>query len=255
MKFNDVASQLEGIPYTSPQMGKVLYDFIMDTQPNQCLELGFAHGVSSCYLAAALQELNRGHLTSIDLEMSQNLHPSIELLLSRTGLGDWVTVVRERTGYNWFLKKKIEAAMVEHQCQPIYDFCFIDGAKNWTIDGFAFFLVDKLLRQRGWIVFDDHSWSYAQIEAQTGKKVSDGINHCELSDEERIQPHIEEIFQNLVICHPNYSNFKVVDDKFAYAQKIRSDVKTLKLDTSVSFKYKLVSWLKRILHKSRYKLA
>ena len=29
----------------------------------------------------------------------------------------------------------------------------IDGPKHWITDGFAFFLVDKLLKEGGWIVF------------------------------------------------------------------------------------------------------
>ena len=55
-------------------------------------------------------------------------------------------IVREVNSYNWFLKKQIEAQTKDGICEPCYDFIFIDGAKNWTIDGLAFFLADKLLR-------------------------------------------------------------------------------------------------------------
>ena len=146
MKFDIVRSQLSGIPYIEPERAEILYNFILETQPENCLELGFAHGVSSCFIAAALDELGKGYLTTVDLIPSMEWQkPSIEQLLSKTGLENWVTIVRENTTYNWFLMKMIERQTSEYICEPNYDFCFIDGPKNWTIDGSAFFLVDKLL--------------------------------------------------------------------------------------------------------------
>ena len=67
MKFKKVESLLKGIPYTHPERGEYLYDFIINKQPQNCLELGFAHGVDSCYMAAALDEIGKGELTCIDL--------------------------------------------------------------------------------------------------------------------------------------------------------------------------------------------
>src|SRR5262249_17116294 len=154
MKFSTIAGHLEGIPFMSPEKARPLYDFIVANRPRECLELGFAHGTSSCYIAAALDEFG-GHLTSVDLVGSKAMSPNLEQLLDQTGLGGRVSVVREKSSYTWFLKRVLEEATVDGACEPRYDFCFIDGAKNWTIDGFAFLLVDKLLRENGWVLFDD----------------------------------------------------------------------------------------------------
>jgi len=155
-----------------------------------------------------------------------------------------VTVVREKTGYNWFLKKKIENQTVDHRCRSMYDFCFIDGPKNWTIDGLAFFLVDKLLNPQGWVVFDDYAWTYAN-DARSGKTATDFINHQDLSREEYEQPHIEAVFRNLVMQHPDYANFKILDGELAFAQKTATRTKTFTFETRASLKYKLVSlWRK-----------
>ena len=131
------------------------------------------------------------------------------------------------------LKKKIETQTVEGVCEPIFDFCFIDGSKNWTIDGFAFFLVDKLLRESGTILFDDYGWSYSE---HNDKQVTDGISHREMSEDQLHSPNIKLVFQLLVMQHPNYSNFQIDDESWAWARKIRSDVKTLTLHTKPSFK-------------------
>jgi len=251
MRFRDAAAILDGIPYTSPQKGRLFYDFIMDTRPEECLELGFAHGVSTCYLAAALHELGRGHLTSVDLEASLAFAPSAEELLERTGLRSYVTLVRETSGYNWFLKKKLEERLRDGACEPLYDFCFLDGSKNWTIDGFAFMLVDKLLRPGGWMVFDDYDWTYAEQEARTGRTVTAGVSHRSLSRDELEQSHTAAVFRDLVIPHPDYSNFRVVDDALAFAQKVRAETKSFRLESNASFRYKLVKELRSIRRRLR----
>jgi len=219
MKFQEIRSHLEGIPYMEPNRARTLYEFIIENRIADCLELGFAHGVSSCYIAAALDELGTGHLTSVDLIAAAEWQkPSIEELLNQTGLGQYVTVAREQTSYTWFLKKKIEENSKDGNCDRVYDFCFIDGPKNWTIDGCAFFLVDKLLRQDGWILFDDLNWKYSQFD----NEVMDGISLRTMGEDELNSPHIELVFRLLVMQHPEYSHFKIQDNTWAWAQKMTS---------------------------------
>ncbi len=215
MRVEEVKSRLRNIPFMTPDEGAKIYDFIVLNKSSQCLELGFAHGAGSCYIAAAFDELGSGHLTSVDIEKARVWQkPSIEETLALTGLEGYVTPVREKTSYTWFLKKEIERRSVSGICEPFYDFCYIDGCKNWTVDGIAFFLVDKLLKPGGWILFDDYLWTYgARDRPQT-----DGIIHAELSDDELNNPHIEAIFRLLVKQHPNYSDFKI-DGNWAWARK------------------------------------
>lgn len=218
MKFNNTARILDGIPHISKHSARVLYDFILTETPEQCLELGFAHGAGSGYIAAALDELDRGHLTSVDIQASADFTPSMEDTIARLDLGDRVSIFREKNSYNWFLKKKIEQQSQDEQCLPCYDFVFIDGSKNWTIDGLAFFLADKLLRPKGWILFDDYGWRYADAAAR-GKKTADGITLRALPDDQIEQPNVRAIFELLVAQHPNYANFRVQDRSWAWAQK------------------------------------
>jgi len=219
VRFEDVAEAVAGVPYIMEEMAKDLYDFVITNKPERCLELGFGHGASSSYIAAALDEIGRGRLTSVDLlSARQWQNPPIEEVLAKTGLQHLVEIHREHTGYNWFLKKEIEANSHDNVCRPVYDFCFIDGAKNWTIDAAAFFLVDKLVKPGGWIVFDDLQWTYRSKLAE-GKRKSDGVYMTEMGDDELDQPHVELIFQLLVMQHPEYANFYVKDNWWAWAQK------------------------------------
>jgi hypothetical protein len=170
-----------------------------------------------------LDEIGTGHLNSVDIVPAMKWQkPSIEELLSKTNLGKYVTVVRENTSYNWFLKKKIE----ETQGKQIYDFCFIDGSKNWTVDGLAFFLVDKLLKGDGWILFDDLKWTY-ETKISQGQAQSGGISLLEMGEDEITTPHIDLIFRLLVMQHPDYSEFKIENDWWAWAHKIPGTKKKL----------------------------
>ena len=242
MKFEELARRLQGIPYTEVYDGQLIYNHVLKTRSDNCLELGFAHGVASCYIAAALRENGKGHLTSVDLLSSKDRRPCLEDLLKENELEDYVTVVREVNSYNWFLKRKIEEQTSGGICVPLFDFCFIDGSKNWTVDGFAFFLVDKLLKTRGTILFDDYGWKYSK---HGGKLITDGITHREMSQDQLENPNIELIFHLLVMQHPNYSKFKIQDTSLAWAEKVRSDVKTVTYDTRASIKYMIYRVLRR----------
>jgi hypothetical protein len=155
-------------------------------------------------------------------------HPSIEELLAQAGLARYVTVLREHNSYTWFLKKAIEANSEGVNCRPVWDFCFIDGPKNWTIDGCAFFLVDKLLREDGWLLFDDLTWRYAEV---TDRPVLDGITIRELGEDERDTAQVELVFRLLVMQHPAYGNFRIQDNWWGWAQKQRGAEKQLLRET------------------------
>ena len=88
--------------------------------------------------------------------------------------------MREFSSYTWWLKEQVQARSDRAgNVEPLYDFVYLDGAKNWTIDGLAVVLVEKLLRPGGWLLMDDLDWTYAQ---DPGRDATDGIVHRELSD-------------------------------------------------------------------------
>jgi predicted O-methyltransferase YrrM len=234
MKFSTVFQAVGSVPYITPKNARNLYDMILREKAAHILELGIAHGTATCYMAAALDEIGAGQITSVDLVEAPFI-PTAENQLASLGLEKYVHLVRVQTGYTWFLHDEIRRQTAAGQCQPKYDLCTIDGPKNWTIDGCAFFLVDKLLKPEGWILFDDYGWTYGS--ADDSRSATDGITHRELSQEERETPHIREVFELLVLQHPNYSNAIVHDHKdWAMAQKIASAEKTYTIRYHAEYK-------------------
>lgn len=204
-----------------PALARRVYDHVCTSRPDQVLELGTAHGVSAAYMAAALEANGRGSVTTVDHEGAE-YDPSPEQVLERAGLRHRVRIVREHSSYNWFLKRQIELESDEHgNCKPIYDFVYLDGAHNFTVDGLAVVLLEKLLRPDGWLLMDDVDWTYRDnpwFEPLLGPE-----GHARpfgpLSDDERAAPQVRAVFETIVKQHPAFTRFIDEDAWYAWAQK------------------------------------
>lgn len=246
MKFEEIYDIVGKVPFISKEHGRYLYDLIIKEKLTSILELGIAHGTATCYMAAALQELGTGSIVSVDLmEVKDQFKPSVEEQLARAGLSEFVTVKRMQTGYTWFLHDDIVANTKDDVCQEVYDLCLIDGPKNWTIDGAAFFFVDKLLKTNGWIIFDDYLWTYSK--ANSRRDATDGITHRSLSLDEQETPHIREIFELLVKQHPHYGNLLLDGSNWALAQKNMALKKSYTIATRFTLNALMVKAIHRIL--------
>ncbi len=212
MKIDEISQKVDGIPHMSLAQAKTMTSFVIEKQIQNILELGFRHGVSTCYMAGALDELGRGSITTIDLLWTRNAEPNIESLLASLGLQSFVTAYYEPTSYTWRLMK-----MLEENPEPRFDFCYLDGAHNWFVDGFAFFLIDRLLVPGGWIIFDDLDWIYASSPTL---KETERIKS--MPQEERETAQVRKVYELLVKPHPSYGEFFIQDD-WAYAHKSSSD--------------------------------
>src|SRR3989442_5381661 len=80
LKFAQAGQFLKGIPYIKPRAAHDLYEFVLRGGVSDIIELGFAHGVSTCYMAAALHERGNGTIVSIDLSRARTLEPNLDAL-------------------------------------------------------------------------------------------------------------------------------------------------------------------------------
>lgn len=239
MRFEQVRDLIAGVPFTTPENGKVLYDFILNSKVGNCLELGFAHGVGCCYMAAAFQELGRGEVVCVDRHSAKDRSPNLDALLAKTGLAKHARPVYCEHSYTWTLLEMIEANTSGGVCTPIFDFIFIDGAHLFEPDALAFFLADKLLKPGGWLLFDDLYWTLHASEFQGEAWVKN------LSKAERESPHIEKVFNVIVRQHPSYTDFRIVD-QWGWCRKRGGDGGTAALDLAGAKETPKV-WLKRQL--------
>lgn len=209
MKIDKVREKVQGLPHMTAAQADEITRVILENRFQNILELGFAHGVSTCFMAGALDELGGGHITTIDLEHARNARPNIESLLGALGLSQYVTVWYEPTSYLWRLMK-----MLEEDPAPRFDFCYLDGAHDWFTDGFAFFLVDKLLKPGGMIILDDLDWT---LDESPAMKNTPQVKNMPL--EEKRTPQVRKVYELLVKTHPGYGDY-LEKDRWAYARKL-----------------------------------
>jgi predicted O-methyltransferase YrrM len=191
---------------TSPRRGELIHNFVRDHSFENCLELGFAHGVGSVYIASALEANGRGHLTSVDIPSALERDPLASDLLAQAGLTHRAALVVEPTSYTWFLHRMLREQLRDSTIDPLFDFVFIDGAHTWDVDGFAFLLVDRLLKPGGWILFDDLEW------------IPDGECSQGGTDAQRSLPQVREVWDLLVLTHPRYDEIRT-DGATGWAHK------------------------------------
>ncbi len=230
MDFQTVAAAMEGIPYMSPVLGRRVYDHIRTTRPERALELGSAHGVSAAYIAAAMEANGIGRLVTVD-HAGAAFDPSPEEVLERTGLSNRVSIVREHSSYNWFLAGQVrEGSDPAGNCEPLYDFCYLDGCKNLNVDGLAVILIEKLLRPGGWLLMDDLEWSYERNPwvAPTG----DGRPLGPMSEAERREPHLLAVWELIVKQHPAFTRCVHEDAWYGWAQKAPGEPRRYEVSSS-----------------------
>lgn len=207
MNVEDVKKVVKDAPYMSVEKARRMTGFMREHRLKDVLELGFFHGVSSCYMAGAAQELG-GRLTTIDLVGAQQREPNITQLLAGCGLTEVVDVYFEPRSFTWRLMR-----MIEDGKGPRFDLAYLDGGHTWDVTGYAFFLVDKLLRPGGLMIFDDIDWTHESSPAQREKE-----SVKRLPEDYRTTPQVRKVFELLVEQHPSYRGLRV-EHGWGYAQK------------------------------------
>lgn len=258
MDLATVTAAVHGVLWIIPEEGRRLYEHVRQTHPLHVLNIGTAHGVSAAYIAAALEANGRGHVTTVDHSMAAFSDPSPEELLENAGLMHRVTIVKEHSDYNWFLKERIEDRSDEDgNCEPLYDLCFLDGAHNWTVDGLAVLLVEKLLRPGGWLVLDDLHWTYRGLYEGEGRPECRNAIYAGhvMSDAELDDDHVAALFRLLVMQHPSFVEFRIEDSAWGYARKGADETRVLRLTSSRTAGDLLALSVQKLIRRARRRLS
>lgn len=233
MRFATVADLTREVPVMGERDGRKLYDHVRNTQPDQVLEIGTAWGASACFIAAALEENGHGRLTTVDHRNAAYHDPTAADLFAAAKLDRWIDQLRiADSSYTWWLKSQIEQRTDEAgNTRPLYDFCFLDGAHNWTIDGLAVYLVERLLTPGAWLLLDDVNWTYAR----DGEEVSlspPSDKMFTMSQDELQTPHVGAIVDVILRSHPAFNEIRIQDDNWAWCRKDARATRRLTIETS-----------------------
>ena len=228
MEFEAIAEAVRGFRNMSPEQGRRVYDHVRSTRPAEILELGTSYGVSAAYMAAALEANGEGRVTTVDhvrsnppQELLERVDPAVVRRINLVRIDD--------SSYDWWLKEQVAARSdAAGNCEPVYDFCYLDGAHNWTVDGFAVVLIERLLRPGGWLLLDDLNWDYRSDPHGMRER---GV-FFPLSQSERSTPHIRGVFDLLVKPNPAFGELRIEDEDWGWARKSPAEPRRLSVEVS-----------------------
>jgi predicted O-methyltransferase YrrM len=246
MEFDRIKQAVEGVPVMSAVQGRVVYDHVLESECTNIIELGTHNGTSAAYMAAALHELGRGKVTTLDRAQLMPLVPPERQAFAK--VPELLPFVRfERpsdSSYVWWLMRQVEARSDDAgNCETAYDFCYLDGAHDFTIDGMAVYLVERLLHAGGWLLMDDLNWSYRAGLSAYDTDV--------LSEDEAATPHMRQIFDVVLKGHPSFSEFKVQDGSWGWAKKAPGQQRRYTLEASHSVGGLVMDRMKRAALQAR----
>lgn len=249
MDYDEVRAKVDGIPHMDAAHGKVIYDHVRAVRPAAILELGTANGVSAAYMAAALEANGTGRITSIDRDVA-DYQPGPVHVLGSVQLQHRVDLIRvPDSSYDWWLRTRVrERSDGAGNCEPFYDFIFLDGAHELTIDGLAVVLAEKLLKPGGWLLLDDLDWSFSQSESQASPPLP-------LSAAERDTPAMREVFDLIVRQNPVFTEFRDQDEHWGWAKKAPGQPRRLSLESSESVQTMLLRKTRHAVREIRSRRA
>jgi predicted O-methyltransferase YrrM len=189
---------------------RVVQEIVEKFDVEDILEIGFLHGKSSAYFGAIQEDRGKGRVVTIDLEKARDFSPSIEEVLSEVGLEHRVIPVFAHRSFTWEL-----ARMIASDPRPQFDLCYLDGGKTWDTEGFAFFLIDMLLKPGGLILFDDIYWALA--ESADYKRNPQKYAHY---DEDELNSQSIRLIWEEVVPHLGYTRVELFERyQWGLAQK------------------------------------
>jgi hypothetical protein len=244
MEFEAIADAVRGFRNMTPEQGRRIYDHVRATKPAEILELGTSYGVSAAYMAAALEANGEGRITTVDHvrsnapgELLDRVDPAVVNRINLVRVPD--------SSYNWWLRDQVAARSdAKGHCEPLYDFCYLDGAHNWTVDGFAVVLIEKLMRPDAWLLLDDLNWVYRSDPHGMRER---GV-FFPLSESERTKPHIRDVFDLIVTPHPALGDFRIEDEEWGWARKAASAETRVSVEMSRSLLAEFKTLLARAAH-------
>jgi len=189
-----------------------IYEFIIEKKPHTCIELGTGFGATACMMAAAMEEIGGGQIITVDMYLHQPVN--VKVLIQHTRLSEeYLKIVVDLLGYTWYLADLIRQQSHRGGCDPLFDFCLLDGAHEWNPDALAFFLIAKLLKPGAWIALDDINFNLSMIPNWRD-------THPNYTDREMDACQIGMVYDLVVRQHPDFTDFRITHNgRIGWAKK------------------------------------
>ncbi len=165
--------------------------FINKCMPKKYAEIGIAEGNTVLKVCEFLEKGSTIYLFDFKAQVENVFKKIIDKYGNKFKVKIYGVI---KQNYNWDLIKLISKSK-----KKLFDYVYLDGSHDLTIDGLCFYLVDKLLEINGYIEFDDYNWTIAKSPSCSPYPPVNFTHTAELYTKEQIDtPQIKLIVDNLV---------------------------------------------------------
>ena len=176
----------------NPHLRKPSWYRIMLNETAKAAEFGIDVGRSTLRLAETFEDL---YLFDFDWKIKKVRNQVLGG--TRAKVINMGSTDKARDSYTYSLK-----SLLHLKTPPAFDYVYLDAAHEWHHDGYAFLLLDRLLKPGGIIEFDDYSWSLAASPTSNPKanpKILDVFTQAQIEE-----PQVKEVVDLLVKTNVRY---------------------------------------------------
>lgn len=157
----------------------------------------FGVGVGATTLEVAKILNNDGELHIFDFDDSvHELHRDL-FELGYTNVVPHGNTEKYWDSYHWNVAQMLRAGDHER-----FDLIYIDGAHTYLHDALLFFMADRLLKVRGFLIFDDWNWSYSISQYMKD------VRHNYMTEDQIESNQIGFLLETLVETHLAYETVR-----------------------------------------------
>ena len=199
-------TKVAAIPTGDPRVLDFIINNVDKSEPLDYAEIGVYEGETAKRVADLLGPGSRVHLFDFQDKVSPAADKIMELDKD-VAVVEWGNTRNVYDSYNWELQRAIDMGVQ-------LDVAFLDGAHTFHHDALAFFLLDKMIKPGGYILFDDYEWSHStspSMNPAAFPQIKD-----QYTDEQIQTQQVKMLVDKLVKTDPRYEE---VIPGFAYRKK------------------------------------
>lgn len=191
----------ESISNPSEHMLYCLQKLKEQDRPLRIAEIGVGIGATTREIANHCDENDEYHIFDfwdIVEQIANDLkNYSVRLVTHGNSKRSW-------DSYSWELAKIF---LNEARLKPFFDLIYLDGAHLWLHDAPAACIAKELLKDQGYIIFDDVYWTHAHSPTVNPNKYPQIKER--LSDEQINTPHVKNVLDCFIDTDPRFKKIEV----------------------------------------------
>ena len=185
------------------------------SQPLNVAEIGVGIGATTVEIVRIME--GDGKLFLFDfVDKVETLKSDLQKLETTQGLEIecWGNSRKSFDSYAWTLANLLKQEKKTGHTGEVFDIIYLDGAHTFLHDAAACALLKELLRENGYIVFDDMYWSH--VKSPSHNPINNPGVSAGFTDQQLNTPNVELVVDCLVRTDPRFAQVFLTQNRKPY---------------------------------------